>query len=389
MNTPNRLVVAWIVGVAALAAVGGLAFWVVPAWFAARPTELTLHGVVEQQEVRLGSKVGGRVAEILVGEGGEVYAGRPLVRLALPELEAQRDRLQAQHAAAVAERDKAEAGPRDEEKAEARAAVAAAEARLALAKKRWRDEEVAQARHDLDVAEADLRVSGQELARAQSLAGTGGVTASDLDQARAAYRRGVGRASAARVRLDMVVKGGRPEEIEEAAAERDRLKARADLLAAGTRPEDKRIAQAQVEQIEAQLKEVAAQLAEGVVAAEEPCRIEVIAVRKGDLVAPNQPMMRVLRAEDLWVRIYIPEPDLAKVRVGQAVRATLDAYPGVEFTGQVVQITGVSEFTPRNVQSPEQRKHQVFAAKVHIDDPKGIFKSGLAAKVVLPLHGTE
>jgi multidrug resistance efflux pump len=362
----------------------GYRLWFVPSTF-----EVVLHGVVEVQEVRLGSRVGGRVAEVLVQEGDRVSPGAPLIRLAVPELEAQRAVLQAKLAAAVAERDKAEAGPRDLEKAEARSALAGAEARLARLQKGWREEEIAQARHDLEASEADLRQANRELARLQSLLNTGGSSPGDIDLIRGARDRAQGRTSSARSRLEMLLNGSRPEDIAEAKAERDRLQAAYDLLQEGTRKEDRAFAQAQVEQIRAQIQELEVDLNEATVRAEEACLVEVIGVRRGDLVAPNQPMLRVLRAEDLWVRVYIPEPTLGQVRLGQAVHVSVDAYPGVELTGRITQIASESEFTPRNVQSAEQRKHQVFAAKVRVDDPRGIFKSGLAARVVLPLHGAD
>ena len=103
-------------------------------------------------------------------------------------------------------------------------------------------------------------------------------------------------------------------------------------------------------------------------------------------MAPNQPVVRVLRAADLWVKAYVPETQLGKVRLNQQVDVTIDSYPGKKFQGTVIQIASSSEFTPRNVQSADERKHQVFAIKVHVPDPEGVFKSGMAAEVVLPLQ---
>ena len=112
----------------------------------------------------------------------------------------------------------------------------------------------------------------------------------------------------------------------------------------------------------------------------------VLPIRKGDVVNANQPVARVLRAADLWVKVFVPETELGKVRLGQEVTVSIDAYPGKAFQGTVQQIAGVSEFTPRNVQSVSERRHQVFAVKVRVADPQGAFHSGMAAEVVLPLH---
>src|SRR5207237_9601556 len=136
----------------------------------------------------------------------------------------------------------------------------------------------------------------------------------------------------------------------------------------------------------ARLGELRVNLTEKDVVAKEKAIIEVISVRVGDLVPPNQPVGRVLRAEDLWVKVYVPEPQLSLVRLQQAVDVRIDAYPDRTFKGTVIQVASISEFTPRNVQSIDERHYQVFAVKVRVDNPQGIFKAGLAAEVVLPLQ---
>jgi multidrug resistance efflux pump len=113
--------------------------------------------------------------------------------------------------------------------------------------------------------------------------------------------------------------------------------------------------------------------------------VEVLAVRRGDLVTPNQSLLRVLRADDMWVRVYVPETQLSRVRLGQDVEVRVDGYPGRTFAGTVAQIASVSEFTPRNVQTADERHNQVFGIKVRVADPQGVFKSGMAADVIVPL----
>ena len=177
-----------------------------------------------------------------------------------------------------------------------------------------------------------------------------------------------------------------PEEIKAALAEARRAEANYKLLEAGTRSEEIDEAAAKVEEVKARLREVEAHLEEGQVRAPERAVIEVLAVRKGDLVPPQQPVVRVLRADDLWVRAYVPETLLGKVRLNQPVEVTVDSYPGRVFHGTVIQVASESEFTPRNVQSVDERRHQVFGIKVQVPDPQGVFKSGMAAEVKLKLH---
>jgi HlyD family secretion protein len=109
----------------------------------------------------------------------------------------------------------------------------------------------------------------------------------------------------------------------------------------------------------------------------------VLAVRKGDVLPPGAPVARLHRAGDLWIKVFVPETEMGKVAVGQSAEATVDSFPGKRFRGTVSWIAAQAEFTPRNVQSAEERRHQVFAVKVVVADPDGVFKSGMAAEVVL------
>jgi multidrug resistance efflux pump len=94
-----------------------------------------------------------------------------------------------------------------------------------------------------------------------------------------------------------------------------------------------------------------------------------------------------LRADDLWVKVFVPATELGRLKLGQGVEVGVDSHPGRLFAGEVIQIADVSEFTPRNVQSLDERRHQVFAVKVRVADPEGVFKSGMAAEVFVPLEG--
>lgn len=292
--------------------------------------ELRLAGVVETQEVRLGSKIGGRVAEVFITEGDLVQAGQPLVRFEVPELEAQREQWRSRLASMVAELDKARAGPREEE--------------------------IRQVKSDVEVAATALRLARDDFARVEKIFRRGGSDQAELDAARAARDRTIGQLGSAQAKLD--------------------------LFLAGTRPEDIADAEAKVAEMKGKLLEIDANLQEALVRAPERCLVEVLSVRKGDLVPPNQPVLQVLRAADMWVKVFVPETQLGKVRLGQQVSLTVDAYPGRHFTGTVRQIASQSEFTPRNVQSADERQNQVFGVKVYVADPEGVFKSGMAAEAI-------
>jgi HlyD family secretion protein len=167
----------------------------------------------------------------------------------------------------------------------------------------------------------------------------------------------------------------------------NRAQANHDLLLAGTRAEDIASAEARAAEARGKLAEIEANLKEAEVVAPERVVVDVVAVRSGDLIPPNTPILRVLRAADLWVKVYVPETELGKVRLNEDATVTVDAYPNLRFDGQVMHISAESEFTPRNVQSADERRHQVFGVKVRVPEPKGVFKSGMAATVTLPIEG--
>jgi multidrug resistance efflux pump len=352
------------------------------------PEILRLPGTVEVQEVRLGSRLGGRVAAVHVQEGQLVEAGQVLVTFEPHDLAARRDQATGRLAGARAALERAEHGPLPEEVAEARGAAEAAGARLARARAGYREEQKRQARGDLDAALAEVKQADEEFDRARYLSGVGVASPSDYDAALAARDRARSRARAALAVHDMMVRGSRDEDIDEAQADLARLNARYQLLLRGTRDEDRAAAAAAVAEAEAQLAEAEANLREAAVVVTERCLIETLSVRAGSLVPAGQPVVVAHRADDLWVKANVPASELGRLRVGQAVEVTVDSHPGRRFRGEVVQIAASSEFTPRNVQSADERQHQVFAVKARVADPGGVFKSGMAAEVfVLPAEG--
>jgi multidrug resistance efflux pump len=355
-------------------------------WFGGQGSGLRLHGTVEIQEVRLGSKIGGRVAEVLVREGDLVGPSQVLVRFEAPELIAQRDQSLARVRSKSAALERAIHGARPEEIEAAQATALAARARYDRLQAGTRSEEIRQAEAEQRREEATLALAKREFNRSESLLSRKAVSTSDYDTTKAEWSRALSRVEAARAHHELLVAGSRKEEIDEAAAEHKRAQANASLLEKGTRAEDLAEAEAALAEAQGRLQEVEAQLQESSIRAPEEAVVEVLSVRKGDVVAPNQPVLRVLKADDLWVKVFVPETELGRVRLGQQVDLTIDSYPGKHFAGVVMQIAAESEFIPRNVQSLEERRHQVFAAKIRVANPDGVFKSGMAAEVNLSLE---
>jgi HlyD family secretion protein len=147
-----------------------------------------------------------------------------------------------------------------------------------------------------------------------------------------------------------------------------------DLLAAGTRPE--RIAQAR-----AQLAELDALLRETRVASPDACILESLHVRLGDVVPPNGAVATLLFRQPPWLRVYVPAPWLGRIRLGQEVGVIVDSFSDRSFTGVVEQIGRKAEFTPRNVQTVDERIRQVFGIKIRMRDPGDLLRPGMAADV--------
>jgi multidrug resistance efflux pump len=154
-------------------------------------------------------------------------------------------------------------------------------------------------------------------------------------------------------------------------------KSRYDLLLAGTRNE-------RLAQIRAQLAELDAHLAEMKIVAPTNCVLEVLSVKPGDVLSPNQPIATLLLTNHIWVRVFVPEPWLGHIKLGDAVKVRVDAFSGKDFAGVVEQVAREAEFTPRNVQTVGERVKQVFGVKVKLDNTEGQLRAGMAADVSFP-----
>lgn len=154
-------------------------------------------------------------------------------------------------------------------------------------------------------------------------------------------------------------------------------RARYDLLRAGTRPE-------RLAQVRAQLAELDTQLRETKIAAPTNGVLEVLNVKVGDVLAPNQPVATVLLTNHLWVRVFVPEPWLGRIQRGDTVHVRVDSFAGQDFAGTVEQIARSAEFTPRNVQTVGERVKQVFGVKIRLDATDGRLRAGMAADAVFP-----
>jgi membrane fusion protein YbhG len=187
-----------------------------------------------------------------------------------------------------------------------------------------------------------------------------------------------------RARLDALRKEGivARQQYDDAAARAATLLKTFEQLQRGSRAEDIAAARAAVAREEGHLRYLQRQRAESVVTAPAEGTVETLDLRPGDLVAAGRPVATLLEPGQLWVRVYVPEPKLGLVRVGQKASLSVDTFPDRRFPGRVIEIRNEAEYTPRNVQTLEQRSDQVFGVKVEVE-PAPELKPGMAALVTL------
>lgn len=355
------------------------------------PREAKISGFIEADEVRVGSRVGGRVAEVFVAEGERVSVGQVLLRLAPYDLLERLAQANAQLAAQQAVLAKLQAGLRPEEVAQAKARVDRLKATVAKLVAGPRPEEIAAARSRLTLATAQLERARRSYDRLHTLftSDPGSISREELDRAIEDYQVAEANQRVREEELQLLERGTREEEKDEARAQLEEAEQAYAMAAKGYRQEDideakaaVAAAQAAVEAIEVQRQELEVRSGvEGVV--------EALELRPGDLVPPNGPVLSLLDTSRMWVRAYLPENRL-DVQIGDPFAVTVDSYPNRSFTGKVTYIANQAEFTPRNVQTPEERSKQVFRVKVELgDDARDELRAGMAADVWLDRKPSE
>ena len=295
-------------------------------------SELQASGTVEATAADLGFSTGGRVESIEVTEGSAVAAGQELARVDRAELDARREQATAQLSAARAQLAELERGARPGEVEQTRAAVATAEQRLADA--------------------------ARDLERARALEAGGAVSREALDKARTAHALATAQLQQARATHEMMQAGPRAERV------------------AGGR--------AQVELAQAAVQQIDAVLTHATIRAPFAGVVTVRHRQIGETVSPGAPVLTVMNPADRWVRIYIPEDRIGRIALGQKAVITSDSYENRSYDGVVTFIASEAEFTPRNVQTPEERVKLVYAVKVAITGDSALeLKPGMPADVEL------
>jgi multidrug resistance efflux pump len=346
----SRKVLIPIVLAVALAALGARSLF-------KRDTALTASGTLEARNVSVGSKVGGRVTQVLVAEGDHVKKDQLLVAFDDAELYAALLQARGTYAQSKANFAKLSRGYRPEEIAQARATGDS------------RSQAIAEATATAERAHADAGNAEIEYRRFQQLNQDGVISREQLDAAE--NRNMMAQAQAQSAQHAVTV----------AKSESAAATAAQTLTERGFRREDVAAARAEMERAEGELKQAEARYIEREVRSPATAVVEVLDLRPGDLIPANSPVAKLLEADQLYVIVYVPQDQIGRVRIGQLAEVRVDAFPNQPFRGVVEQIRQEAEFLPRNVQTKEEREHQVVGVKLRIENPESKLRAGINADV--------
>ncbi|RLC81412.1 MAG: hypothetical protein DRJ03_05675 [Chloroflexi bacterium] len=400
---------------------------------------LMASGFIEAEEVAIAPEMGGRVVELLADEGDEVEAGQVLVRLDTALLEAQIEAAQAGLEVAQAGLAQAQAGARPEQIRQAEAGLAQAKAGRDGVYQAWQDTlAIRDNPQELDaqIAQAKAQVAAAEAALAQATAMKDAAEIADD-----AFQDGMAEMAKAREKIEEIpepfrpslpglpldahlipnaywkswvgvntaqagLDGARaalnslyairnnPQEIQAqvdaaeaqyraAEAAVQMAQAQVDALRAGATDEEIAIIEAQVEQAQAAFDVLLVLRDKFTVSAPVGGMVLERSIHEGELAAPGATVLTLGDLDKVTLTVYVPEDKLGYVNVGQEVEIQVDSFPERTFTGNVIAIAHEAEFTPRNVQTQEERVNMVFAVDVQIPNPDHSLKPGLPADAVI------
>jgi HlyD family secretion protein len=303
-------------------------------------------GHVEADDVQIAPEVGGRVLELKVAEGDRVNKGDLIARL----------------------------DTRDTELALARARAdrAQADAQLRLLVAGSRPEDIRQALAQATAAKADVGAAEADLANAQT----------DLDRYEALLRANAGSRKArddAQMRRDVAQ--------QRVQASKERARASEETAArvkAGSRPQEIQAARARLAAVDAQIATNEKALADATIVAPVGGVVTEKLVNVGELVAPRTPLVVITDQDHAWGEVFIDEPIVPRVKLGQPATVFTDA--GQSIPGKLTYISPRAEFTPRNVQTAEERSRLVYRVKVGVDNTRGVLKPGMPVEAEIQLQ---
>ncbi len=352
-------------------------------WASQRRAEpFKVSGFIEADEIRVGSRVGGRVKTVHVEEGQKVRRGDLLIQLEPFDLLERLAEAQAQRARARATLDRLDNGFRAEEISQAKAHVDQLAANLEKLENGPRKQEIDAAAHELALSQFELELAANRQKRAERLLGDDAVSRDEYEAAQTNLRVAQARVQVNQDSLELLKEGTRPEDIDAAKAQLEEAQQAYELKRTGYRAEEVAEAKASLEAATAAEEVIQQQIEELKIVAPVDGTIEAVELQPGDLVSGNAPVISIMDTARLWVRAYVPENRL-NLQIGQQVPVSVDSFSGDRFRGRITFVARQAEFTPGNVQTPEERSKQVFRIKVTLLDGLDRLRPGMSADVWL------
>jgi HlyD family secretion protein len=377
----SRIVV--LASVAVLLSSGGAAYWLLAARTNGDPNKILVSGNIEVIDAQVSFKIPGRVEKRFVDEGQMVKQGDKIAELDTTDLRCDVDLRRAELHAAQAALAELLAGSRPEEIAAAKATMDKMARALADLEAGSRPQEIAAAEATALSTAADEHQAELDLGRSKQLFQRKAISNEEYDRSQTAYQVAVQKHLQAEAQRKLVQEGYRKQVIEQARAALAQAKAQYDLVVAGPRKETIDQARAKVEQVAANLKLAETRL--GYATVVSPLSGVVLSknIEPGEFVVAGTPIVTVGDLVNVWLRAYIEEPDLDRVKVGQRAIVTTDA--GKTFEGHVGFISSEAEFTPKNVQTQKERVKLVYRIKIDITNPNMELKPGMPADAEIQL----
>jgi HlyD family secretion protein len=317
-----------------------------PLWSHFLNTPLLFNGVLQAEEVRNGSRLGGRVSAILVKEGTEVQTGTPLLRFENKEILAKLMEAEASLAQVKAKKELllTTISPNDIQQAAAK--VQQANERIALLVNGGRPEELAEAQAKVREVEAKVRVCKNQLEQAKQVLASGIISQQKVDEIQNNLESAQSALLASQAKVSLLKKGARLEEIGIAKAERLGATAQLSKLKEKVNPAELKIADAEIQRADSIVQGLKVKMEESTVLSPIKGTVNLLTVSLGQVVPPDVPAVNVLDTNHLWVDLFVPESKLQYLHRLQKVSIKSKAYPDANFLGQVAFISPKSEFVP-------------------------------------------
>ncbi len=358
---------------------------------------IPVSGNIELTEVNIAFKTSGKLMERTVDEGDVVKKGQVIARLDRDQLLAQREREAAGLNSAISQLAQAETSLAWEKENVAadveqrKADLNSYQARLQELKNGSRPQEIQEAKAAVDSVQSEYDRAKRDWDRAQTLYKNDDISTAQHDQYRTRWESSDAALKQAKERQSLVLAGPRVEQIEAAAAQVQRalgsLKmAESNALEIKRREQELAFRRSEIERAKASLALIDTQLSDTIAVSPVDGVVLVKAADVGEVLAAGTTIVTIGDIHHPWLRAYINETDLGRVKLGAKARITTDSYPGKVYEGQVSFIASEAEFTPKQIQTQEEREKLVYRIKITLPNPHQELKSNMPADAEIPLE---